>query len=355
MPRVELSGGCVLVLFDEPMDVLTTAEPAGLTKARGAAICKVDETSAGDLGRLKPSLRGALGLGAGDPILLTAADVSRYALVGDGGSGVVATVGIDEESCRPRAAYEPPRASTVNLIAWTSEALTLGGMLDLFRTVVEAKAAAVALLLPSCPGLPTGTITDAVALAARRDDSRGYLWAGRATTVGGRVYEMVLKAVTSRAPPAEERLAWVLGVSLDDLVEDAIKLYRLAPVPGVGEEAVRDEVARELRALLRDPNVWALVISSRLLDVYGEQGAIPGLGAEEFKADTKKVVADELLASALSIYVNGFKGLLAAYWADRSKEAAGLSASRLPMFEDDVAGALAAAALSRVYDRLLAR
>jgi len=53
---------------------------------------------------------------------------------------------------------------------------------------------------------------------------------------------------------------------------------------------------------------------------------------------------------ALAEYIGGFKAVLTLYWLDRQKPG---PLARLPMLADDVAAALAAGVLTKLYDRLI--
>ncbi len=354
MVELSLSDRALIIEFETPRHIATTAHLKGLVVSSRVAIYQVDEGV--DLSKpeeLKDSIRAELGLDPEDPVMLTAANVREYRLAQDGEYGAVATVGLTNPACPKMGAhYQPLRASTINVVAWVPDALTVQGLLDLFRTVSEAKAAAAADLLLRCNGRATGTVSDAVAVAAFYD-AKGYMWAGPSTSVGGKAASLVYRVVTSTQRRPEDVLRSVLGLTLDDLASDAMVLYKRAPVPGVPDEEVRRLVTATLRDLLSDPNVWAFLIAARELDIIGSAGLIPGLSAEEFEQDSKKVIADELLATALSLYINGFKALTATYWADSMKEKLNLSLAKLPMFEDDVAASLVSSALSRVYDVLL--
>ena len=142
-----------------------------------------------------------------------------------------------------------------------------------------------------------------------------------------------------------------LGYTINELVDLALEAYRRAPIPGVKEEVVREVIRELLGRALRDPNVAALIIAARDLDLRGAAGILPGIRSEEFSKDPRGIVADELLATALSLYLAGFKGLLATYWVERLKES-GRIPVKAPVFEDDVISALLGSVLSLVYDRL---
>ncbi|MGC9072103.1 MAG: adenosylcobinamide amidohydrolase [Acidilobus sp.] len=354
MVRLSSTDRALIIDFETPRHIATTAHVKGLTVASRVAVYHVDESH--DLSKpeeLKDSIRAELGLEPEDPVMLTAADVSKYVHLEDGEYGVVATVGLSNPACPAmRALHMPYKGSTINVVAWVPDKLTIQAQLDLLRTVAEAKAAAAADLLLRCDGRATGTVSDALAVASFYDE-KGYLWAGPSTTVGGRVASLTYRAITSVSRDFNEWLSSAIGMTLDDLVSDADALYRSAPVPGATEDAVRNLVRSTLQSFLADPNVWTFLVAARELDIIGGAGLIPQLGREEFEQDTKRVIADELLATALSLYLNGFKALTATYWADTLKRGLGLKLAGLPMFEDDIAAALVASALSRVYDSLL--
>ncbi|WP_117353991.1 adenosylcobinamide amidohydrolase [Acidilobus sp. 7A] len=355
MVRLKLESGYLVVDLGSPRLIATTAHPKGLVTASKVAIVHVDKDA--DLSRpddFKASVRGKLDLSEDDPVMLTAVDVNRYREAVEGDYGVLATVGLANAACHGmEATYRPLTASTINIVAWVPDRLTVSAILDLFRVVAETKAAAVADLMLRCDGgRATGTVSDAIAVAAVPSNN-GYLWAGQATTVGSKVAALTYRALTAESPSVDDELRWGLGVSLEELLDDAIKLYQAAPVPGLNSLEAREIIRRELEKILRDPNVWPFIIAARESDLRGQSGLIPGLSRDEFEADSKRIIADELLATALSVYINGFRALTATYWADTLKGRLGLKLSALPMFEDDIAAALVASALSRVYDRLL--
>ncbi len=294
-------------------------------------------------------------------VLLTSVDLEDRLAVEETKDppGVVAvSVGLTPPTCPGSGGYEPLKASTINVAVAVDAELDASGLLDLFRVVVEAKTLAAVELLLRCKTRSPGTATDAVALVARPERSRGrILTAGMATRLGGSIAEVVYRLIVGLGssilgPYGLARNA--LGYTIDDLVDIAVEAYRQAPVPGVPEDAVKGALRDVLEAALRDPNVAALVIAARDLDLRGAAGVLPGIPAEEFSRDPRGIVADELLATALSLYLAGFKGLLATYWVERLKET-GRIPVEAPVFEDDVVSALVGSALSLVYDRLAAR
>ncbi len=316
-------------------------------------------------------LRGALEEAAhshgapGALVFLTAVDpVERLRTLetraGRGRAWVYATIGLEPPVCPggSGAGYEPLRASTINVAVIVEESLSEAGALDLLRVVAEAKAAASSELLLRCPRearswRPAGTVTDAIAVLW--PPGRGSAeTSGHATSIGGPVGGGVYRLLVEEGLHllgARGLAANALGLSVDDLAGLVAAIYDRAPVPGVPRSRVISAAKRLLEAWLGDPNVQSLIIASRELDIHGAAGALPGLGGEEFRSDSKRVVSDELLGMALASYLAGARGILAMYWVERLKEEGVIPEA--PMFEDDIVSALLGSAIARILDRLL--
>lgn len=239
--------------------------------------------------------------------------------------------------------------NTINVLAALAVEPDLRALAEAFRVATEAKAvAAVDLGLRRGGRRVGGDVSDAVAVVAVGGLRKRYV--GLGTDVGDElfrlVHDAVLKAVGSLDLDRELRLN--LGLGYGDLLNLILQAYASAPVPGAQD--VEEEGRRLLDAVLRDPNVWAFIYAAGELDAKAAAGTHRGLTPEEHGADSKKVVADESLAVALAEYIGGFKAVLALYWLDRQKP--GLL-PRLPMFADDVAAALVAGVLTRLYDKML--
>ncbi len=293
-------------------------------------------------------------------VLLTSVDLEERLAVEESRDppGLIAvSVGLTPPVCIGPGEYEPLRASTINVAVGLDAGLDPSGLLDLFKVAVEAKTLAAVELLLRCRTRSPGTASDAVAVVARPGGSRdGRLTAGMATRLGGPVAEAIYRLIVGLGssilgPYGLARNA--LGYSVDELVDLAMEAYMQAPVPGVEPSRVRALVKRLLEQALGDPNVAALVIAARDLDLRGLAGVLPGVTGEEFSRDPRGIIADELLATALSLYLAGFKGLLATYWVERLKEK-GRVPVEAPVFEDDIISALLGSSLSLVYDRLIA-
>ncbi|MEN2999498.1 MAG: bifunctional adenosylcobinamide hydrolase/alpha-ribazole phosphatase CbiS [Acidilobaceae archaeon] len=285
--------------------------------------------------------RGAL-------VFLTAADVRSYLRLSAKDFEVLATIGLSPPVC---PGYRGRGVGTVNLAVLTRAPLSESGLVDLLRTVAEAKSMAMAELLLRCPSRSPGTVSDAIAVGRPASLEGEEHFAGMGTPLGSAVSEAIYMGLVRegmRRLGAEGVVANALGLRLEEMVDEAFKLYSLAPIPGAREEEVRRELRETLRKHLSDPNVAALLVAARELDLHALAGSLPGLSREEAEGDSVKVVADELLAFALSLYLAGFKGLLATYWVERLKKE---KMKELPLFEDDVLSALLASALSQLYER----
>jgi alpha-ribazole phosphatase CobZ len=335
----------------------------GVRYSRFIVVKYVDKSfTCSDMRACSERAAAELGLPRGTPVFFTAVRAGEYVEAWAPSVHLLATVGLgDTVACvggLEGDVFQPPLKPSTVIVVVSIEGLKLRfeGLLDLYRTVSEAKAATLLLMLAGAcrgRGAVIGTPSDAVAVAA--DVSGGGLgWAGPSTTVGWRAARLVVEALRAGSGEGGSgRVVKGLGTGWEELLDDLVKLYGSAPVPGVDSKTVRVMAENMLSKLTADPNVSSLVLAAGLLDAAGSLGLIPGLSAEEYAADTTRLVADELLAVALADYVNGFRGVLATYWADRVKRRIGLKLAGLPAFTDDMAAALAASTLSKIYDRLL--
>ncbi|MCX8165840.1 MAG: bifunctional adenosylcobinamide hydrolase/alpha-ribazole phosphatase CbiS [Acidilobaceae archaeon] len=282
-------------------------------------------------------------------VFLTAADVRRYLHLSGEGFEILATIGLSPPAC---PGYVGRGMGTINLAVLARAPLSESGLADLLRTAAEAKSMAVAELLLRCNSRSPGTVSDAIAVGRPLSLGGEAHFAGMGTRLGSAVSRAIYEGLVRegmRRLGAEGMAANALGLGLEEMVEIAMNLYSLAPVPGLSSERVRGELRETILRYLADPNVMAFLIAARELDLHALAGSLPGLSREEAEADSMKVVADELLAFALSLYLAGFKGLLATYWVERVKKEG--KVKELPLFEDDVLSALLASGLSQLYER----
>jgi alpha-ribazole phosphatase CobZ len=272
-------------------------------------------------------------------VLMTGAKLSSMAIAASEDVLAVTTVGLGEASCIDSTPVETPGPSTINVFVYSSVELTEAGLLDLYRTTVEAKTMAASFLPLYCPKLrPMGTPSDAVLVAAPVS-REGTSWCGVATKCGTRVVRLVVEAVLRASPKlAVEDPLKPLGVTTKDIVEDIMKLDELGPV----RSRLASQAPRLLKRIVSDINVALQLIAAKELDAHLDAYTM----SRRPVRDPHWLIADELLGSALAVYVAGFKSLLSTYWVERLKAERQLKLDTLPPFSDDVVSALVGSILT---------
>ena len=354
-PRIELDGRSLIIDLGEPHRVASTSVNGGLRTGRYIVIHTVgDDFKTCDYREYVERVIGDLGLSEEPIVMHTAVDVASRRVAEGEHVWALATVGLSHPTCiGMEEVFQAPQISTINLVVVSMNPLTDAGLLDMLRVVAEAKASAVSDLLPWCQTRPTGTVSDAITVASPIG-SKAMPWSGMATLHGREAARLVHRIIVEADDRGlESRLKGILGLGVDELVEDAVKLYSMAPVPGISTIEARGMLKEEIGRILKDPNVWAILTAAREADLHARTSTIPLLPGESYLEDTPGLIADEVLAASLALYIQGWKGLMAAYWVDREKHKLGLKLASLPGLLDDMASALAGSALSRVYDRLL--
>ena len=250
--------------------------------------------------------------------------------------------------------FEPMRLGTVNVAVVVSEPLTVSAMVDLVKTVAEAKGTAFSDSLVRCESRSFGTVSDAIAVVKPANLPEEILFAGASTKLGRAVGDVVYRVLVSKAmgDVPEELLKRVTGLGVEEVLDLFSQAYARAHVPGISPEEARERARRLLKEVLEDANVWSFLIAARELDLHGASGTIPGVGAEEFSGDPVRLVADEVLGLALALYIAGFKGVFSTYWVERLKERGDLSHGKLHPFEDDVVSALVGSLITKLLDEL---
>ncbi|MFN3803502.1 MAG: bifunctional adenosylcobinamide hydrolase/alpha-ribazole phosphatase CbiS [Pyrobaculum sp.] len=293
---------------------------------------RVDRDFSGDYLETAEKLREKYGHHTA--VFLTAADLDRaFDIVVEDGMKLGATVAMSPTSC----------IGTINLALFVDMPLSQWGLLDLLRTVVEAKCITAVNRLLRCGGKRSpGTVTDAVVVGTTADLEELHHFAGPATEVGTRAASLV-KNLLSRLD-RHDLFERALGVSKSEFLDIFSRLVEEAPLP-----VRREDVLEELERVLKDPNVWALVIAASELDAIASEGGVPGLSVDEYLKDSMRVVADELLGAALADYLGGFNAVLTTYWIERVKKRGGFR--ELAMFSDDILSALLAGVYLSLYKR----
>ena len=148
-----------------------------------------------------------------------------------------------------------------------------------------------------------------------------------------------------RKPPLlaylEER-----GITIDDLIETALKLY--VPHPGVEnhDKAVR-MIREEFDDALSDVNVSCLVVACYRAEEDAREGLIPGLSRERFLG-RPGLVSDELLGMTIANYIAGARGIFEFVRFDQAKP--GILSTLGPITNDAIGG-LVAGCSSNMYTR----
>jgi alpha-ribazole phosphatase CobZ len=155
----------------------------------------------------------------------------------------------------------------------------------------------------------------------------------------------VLVVKNARKPPL---LAYLeeKGITIDGLIETALKLY--VPHPGVEnhEKAVR-MIREEFDDALSDVNVSCLVVACYRAEEDAREGLIPGLSRERFLG-RPGLVSDELLGMTIANYIAGARGIFEFVRFDQAKP--GILSTLGPITNDAIGG-LVAGCSSNMYTR----
>lgn len=362
-PRVERRRGLAVIRLPGPRRwrAASTGVGGGVRAVRAVVVAR---SGGGDPWREAREAAEAAGLDPSEAVtLLTAVDPGERLVVKAGSRAwAAATVAPSHPVCPGSGGHEAPpepgAAGTINVVVASRDPLGDPGLLDLLRVGAEAKAAASWDLGLWCPGRPVGTASDAVAAVAPApgEGEPGLAWSGHATVHGGEAGRLVYEAVLEGDPRGPgERLRGLIGVGPRELVEAALTVYRERPAPHVPPGEFRGLLEGILDSWLGDPNLWLLLACAREADARARSGSLPGLPRGSYEGDPPFIVADEVAAAMISLYLQGWKGLMAAYWVDREKGRIAPWLARLPPMLDDAASALVGSLLSRALDEVAAR
>ncbi len=251
---------------------------------------------------------------------------------------------------------KPPSklSSTINIILLIDKNLSQSAMANVMIVATEAKAAACHDLdLHEENGdLFTGDATDSVVVASRSSTKSEHeeIFAGKATELGGTLYELVREGVKDAlgyhdALTADRHILIRLeerGIFLDDMLSTALELY----VPAEGEAADRAGLKRQLEETIKketsDVNV-ALLLAAALHSE--EQEIQKGRAGESGETDAASIVADELIGIDIAEYIGGKKALFNFFYYDTRKPGI---LSRLGVFMDDAIGGLIAGCMTKM-------
>ncbi|GAY25030.1 hypothetical protein ATG_02330 [Desulfurococcaceae archaeon AG1] len=200
-------------------------------------------------------------------VFLTAANVGEYIYAARSSKNLVveaiATIGLTHPACigSEVEGRELGGVGTINIFLAVNSGLSDVGLIDLFRSVSEAKAGLIALLGLSCKGsVAVGTVSDATVVASRKGLES---YAGLGTEVGYLAAMVILEILRShmgrRGPRDYMRY---MGYSEDAVERDQVldvigkrvllllnQISRARLIPWIGEDALRKIYMRIEEAL----------------------------------------------------------------------------------------------------------
>ncbi|MDW8010668.1 MAG: adenosylcobinamide amidohydrolase [Sulfolobales archaeon] len=336
----------VVILFEEPMAVVSTlpvVSRSGLSTGPVDSVVFREVREEEVYRNLVDYYRRTIDeVGAEKAlVVLTSASLNqkfRQFHIEEGNTDIYMTVSLSPASCLESRVYKPISIGTINVVVATGAPLVYSAMVDLAKTLASVES------MLYCGSRASGTVSDSVSVLRPADLEGAVLFAGISTDFGNTVARVVHEHIVSESISRDlsEKLKNVIGVDLDTLENLFSKVYEMYPIEGVSTSEATSRALERLRRALSDPNVWSLLIAARELDLHGASGSIPGLSRSEFLADSKRLVADEVLGMALADYLVGINGVLTMYWIERLKEGGSLKYCRLGAFEDDVVSALLA-------------
>ncbi|MHC1627613.1 MAG: bifunctional adenosylcobinamide hydrolase/alpha-ribazole phosphatase CbiS [Candidatus Nezhaarchaeales archaeon] len=362
--KFEVSDGNLIVLFDEPRRVVSSAVlNGGMVYANAILNHQVDKNfdhkdpegylkSVIEELRLKGTIVG----------LMTAANVEKYGFSRYEEDGIAVTSIITAGVSNASTCGEPidrHGVGTINIIVLIEASMTDSCMVEAIKTATEAKCRALTHLdirSVNSGELATGTTTDSIAIAELGGKMK-LRYSGPGTKLGeliGRtVFEALiqaleknegLKAGRSLLDRLRER-----GVTLEDMINAGLEMF--IPHPGVEtKEKAAEMLKEELLELISDVNISSLVLAGLRLEEDAKRGLIPGLSPSSYSKDPVFLVADEILGMSIANYAAGTLGHFEYVRFDKAKPGI---IGKLGPFTDDVIGALIASASSRMYSRAM--
>ncbi|HWQ16205.1 MAG TPA: adenosylcobinamide amidohydrolase [Sulfolobales archaeon] len=190
----------LVVDLAEPLRSLGTTVYGGGFRSIESVIFKHVDECMGDPISYAQGVAERLGRPA-SAVFLTAANVGEYIYATRSNKNLVveaiATIGLTHPACigSEREERELGGVGTINIFLAINAGLSDIGLIDLFRSVSEAKAGLIALLGLSCGGsVAVGTVSDATVVASREGLER---YAGLGTEVGHLAAMAILEILRS--------------------------------------------------------------------------------------------------------------------------------------------------------------
>ncbi|MCS7112149.1 MAG: bifunctional adenosylcobinamide hydrolase/alpha-ribazole phosphatase CbiS [Ignisphaera sp.] len=350
----------IVIDFPKPVEIISTLKIASMhnstSKSVKHAVFKHVESSfnRNDILEYYKEILSALNIDSA-VVFLTAVSMDELLHLEGHLSEIVMTIGLEPPICINHSAlYEPLKVGTINILVYVDAPLSKEAMIDLLKTVVEAKTAASCDLLLRCRSRAVGTVTDAIAVSRPLNSDGEILFSGMITPIGNSVARMIYSTIVSAG--IRNGIEWLLrnctGYSIDDLLTLFKNIYALAPVPGVPLEKAVEKARRILYKILEDPNVWSFIIAARELDIHGSSGTIPSLTTTEYNNDTVRVLADELIGISLALYVGGAKAMFSMYWIESLKKLGRLKYDDAGLYTDDVLSALLGSLYTLLFNKI---
>jgi alpha-ribazole phosphatase CobZ len=293
------------------------------------------------------------------PVFLTYVDIHTYIHenIEEPETHIFMTIGLNPPVCIYGEGYRNEHKDvmgTINILVITETPLSLNGLLDLFKTVTEAKTGACADLLLPCTSRSLGTVSDAIAVGRPVNTEYKEHFIGLATNLGNKIANIIYTHILEKGLKREdnELLKSFLGIDKEWIISTIIKVYEKAPIPQISIEYIRNMAEKELNIILQDPNIWSFIVAARELDLHGCSGTLPKINREEFMSDPHRIIADDMIGATLALYIAGFKGLFSMYWVERLKKEEKIFEEK-GVFIDDIVSAIVSSILTRIYDKVI--
>lgn len=346
-----LDSNTILIEFEQPMEVVSTLPvitPNGCVKGAVKAVVlkRVDNSELDNPIEYYKRIVKELNLDKA-LIVTTSAPLDqkfKYLSVREVSTNLYMTISLKPPTCLESNTYPPVLIGTINIIAITYLPLSYNALVDLLKTITEAKTLASADSLLYCRSRSPGTVSDSVSVLRPLNVREEILFTGMSTNIGNvlarTIYNEILREALNK--DVNELLKDMTGIDVDLLLRLLSEIYSQYPIQGLNASDALSYALVSLRKALKDPNVWSLIIAARELDIHGLAGTIPGVTKDEFVSDSKKIVADEVIGMSIATYLAGTNGLFTMYWIERLKEVGVLKHGGFGVFLDDVVSALLA-------------
>jgi alpha-ribazole phosphatase CobZ len=357
--RTDIKEDLVVIELPKEALALSTTVLGGIKRVRNVIFKKVPKNFSEDPETYVKEVLKSIGMSPEDSLIfLTAAELRKSFAMKDFKEFFIAsTISYNPLACVGGLSKSlEGKGSTINVLVVVERSLQVRTLAELLSLVSETKTLALSDLCFSCS--PTRralqSAVDATAVATLGEPPE-IEYIGPITELGSKISEALYNMLVNKLIESldlNKKVVLLTGLSLDDIIDLALKIYQKAPVPGIDVSHVKSIIKSIIVKELKDPNIWALLSSYRCPEQLSSLGFLPNLSKEEYERDSTKIVSDEVLGIGLSLYINGIRGLLAYYWIDRSKK--GIEKIKdLPPFLDDIVSAFLGGILSKVYDMLL--